>query len=132
MSTESAPTQAIARLLEAWRGEVEARAVYTIVAGRTTVRTRDGWVPSLGYLKAEDVGEASARIDDAARAAGRDPSAVRRVLNVGADLSAEDFAGLALEHGFDIFITSPDAGDAFIQEVVPRVRELVADARGSG
>lgn len=56
----------------------------------------------------------------------------RGLLNVGADLSAEDFAGLALEHGFDTFITSPDAGDAFIQEVVPRVRELVADARGSG
>jgi len=96
-----------------------------------TGRAADGWVPSLGYLKPEDMDEAGARIDDAARAAGRDPSAIRRVLNVGADLTAEDFATLALEHGFDTFIVG-DAGDAFIEEVVPRVRELVDAARGSG
>src|SRR5229473_4622876 len=96
-----------------------------------TGRAADGWVPSLGYLKPEDMDEAGAHIDDAARAAGRDPSAIRRVLNVGADLTAEDFATLALEHGFDTFIVG-DAGDAFIEEVVPRVRELVDTARGSG
>ena len=77
------------------------------------------------------MGEANARIDDAARAAGRDPSSIRRVLNVGADLTAEDFATLVLERGFDTFITSPDAGEAFIGEVVPKVRELVAASRGS-
>ena len=54
-----------------------------------TGRAADGWVPSLGYLKPEDMDEAGARI-------------------VG------------------------DAGDAFIEEVVPRVRELVDAARGSG
>ena len=97
-----------------------------------TGRNADGWVPSLGHLKPEDMGEANARIDDAARAAGRDPSAMRRVLNVGGDLTAEDFATLVLEHGFDTFITSPDSGDAFIEEVVPKVRELVAAGRGSG
>jgi alkanesulfonate monooxygenase SsuD/methylene tetrahydromethanopterin reductase-like flavin-dependent oxidoreductase (luciferase family) len=97
-----------------------------------TGRAADGWVPSLGYLKPEDMREANARIDDAARAAGRDPSAIRRILNVGGDLTAEDYATLVLEHGFDTFITSPDAGDAFIDEVVPMVRELVAARRGSG
>jgi len=97
-----------------------------------TGRNADGWVPSLGHLKPEDMGEANARIDDAARAAGREPSAIRRVLNVGGDLTAEDFATLVLEHGFDTFITSPDSGDAFIEEVVPKVRELVAAGRGSG
>jgi hypothetical protein len=76
--------------------------------------------------------EANARIDDAARAAGRDPSAIRRVLNVGGDLTAEDFATLVLEHGFDTFITSPDAGEAFNEDVAPKVRELVAAGRGSG
>jgi alkanesulfonate monooxygenase SsuD/methylene tetrahydromethanopterin reductase-like flavin-dependent oxidoreductase (luciferase family) len=95
-------------------------------------RAADGWVPSLGPLKPEDMREANARIDDAARAAARDPSAIRRVLNVGGDLTAEEFATLVLEHGFDTFITSPDAGDAFIEEVVPKVRELVAARRGSG
>jgi hypothetical protein len=97
-----------------------------------TGRKADGWVPSLGHLKPDDIREANARIDDAARAAGREPSAIRRVLNVGGDLTAEDFATLVLEHGFDTFITSPDAGDAFIEEVVPKVRELVASGRGSG
>jgi len=95
-------------------------------------RAADGWVPSLGYLTPEQLGEAGARIDDAAREAGRDPSAIRRVLNVGADLTAEDFATLVLEHGFDTFITSPDLGEAFIEDVVPKVRELVAEGRGRG
>jgi alkanesulfonate monooxygenase SsuD/methylene tetrahydromethanopterin reductase-like flavin-dependent oxidoreductase (luciferase family) len=95
-------------------------------------RAADGWVPSLGYLTPEQLGEAGARIDDAAREAGRDPSAIRRVLNVGADLTAEDFAALVLEHGFDTFITSPDLGEAFIEDVVPKVRELVAEGRGRG
>jgi len=94
-------------------------------------RAADGWVPSLGYLTPEQLGEAGARIDDAAREAGRDPSTIRRVLNVGGDQTAEDFATLVLEHGFDTFMTSPDAGDAFIEEVVPKVRELVAEGRGS-
>lgn len=95
-------------------------------------RAADGWVPSLGYLKPEDLGEASARIDDAARSAGRDPAAIRRVLNVGADLPAEDFASLALEHGFDTFMVAEDARGGFIKEVVPRVRELVAAGRVKG
>jgi alkanesulfonate monooxygenase SsuD/methylene tetrahydromethanopterin reductase-like flavin-dependent oxidoreductase (luciferase family) len=94
-------------------------------------RAADGWVPSLGYLKPADLGEASARIDDAAQAAGRDPAAIRRVLNVGADLPAEDFASLALEHGFDTFMVAEDARGGFIKEVVPRVRELVAAGRES-
>ena len=95
-------------------------------------RAADGWVPSLGYLTPEQLAEAGARIDEAAREAGRDPSAIRRVLNVGADLTAEDFAALALEHGFDTFITSPDLGEAFIEDIVPKVRELVAEGRGRG
>jgi alkanesulfonate monooxygenase SsuD/methylene tetrahydromethanopterin reductase-like flavin-dependent oxidoreductase (luciferase family) len=94
-----------------------------------TGRAADGWVPSLGYLKADDMREASARVDDAARAAGRDPSAIRRVVNVGSDLTAEAFSTLALEHGFDTFIVGEDAPDSFIHDVVPRVRELVAEGR---
>jgi alkanesulfonate monooxygenase SsuD/methylene tetrahydromethanopterin reductase-like flavin-dependent oxidoreductase (luciferase family) len=94
-------------------------------------RAADGWVPSLGRLTPEDLGEASARIDDAAQAAGRDPAAIRRVLNVGADLPAEDFASLALERGFDTFMVAEDMRDSFLKELVPKVRELVAAGRGS-
>ncbi|HEX7264807.1 MAG TPA: LLM class flavin-dependent oxidoreductase [Candidatus Dormibacteraeota bacterium] len=99
-------------------------------------RKADGWVPSLGYLKAPDLAEAAKRIDDAAVAAGRDPASIRRVLNVGANLSAEDFAVLALEYGFDTFVVggSPDDPDGlkrFLEEVAPRVRELVTAGRES-
>jgi alkanesulfonate monooxygenase SsuD/methylene tetrahydromethanopterin reductase-like flavin-dependent oxidoreductase (luciferase family) len=99
-------------------------------------RAADGWVPSLGYLKPADLGEAGKRIDDAAVAAGRDPAVIRRVLNVGANLSADDFAVLALEYGFDTFVVGgfpdePDSLKRFLEEVAPRVRELVAAGRES-
>jgi alkanesulfonate monooxygenase SsuD/methylene tetrahydromethanopterin reductase-like flavin-dependent oxidoreductase (luciferase family) len=114
-----------AHLIGIWLGAYKPRML------ALTGRAADGWVPSLGYLKPEDMGEAHARIDDAARSVGRDPAAIRRVLNVGGDLGVDDYVTLVLEHGFDTFITRPDAGDAFIQEVVPRVRELVAEGRAS-
>jgi len=94
-------------------------------------RLADGWVPSLGYLKPEDMAEANARIDEAARQAGRDPSAIRRVINIGHDLNAEQFAELAIEHGFDTFMVSQDLMDHIAGEVAPKVRELVAAARGA-
>ena len=40
--------------------------------------------------------------------------------------------GMTESSPFAVFITSPEVGDAFIHEVVPRVRELVAQGRGSG
>jgi alkanesulfonate monooxygenase SsuD/methylene tetrahydromethanopterin reductase-like flavin-dependent oxidoreductase (luciferase family) len=87
-------------------------------------------------LKPEEMVEAGARIDDAARAAGRDPAAIRRLLNVGANLSAEQFAELALAYGFDTFMVGgwPDDSDGlqrFIENVAPKVRELVAAGRES-
>src|SRR5262249_43330333 len=90
--------------------------------------------------------ELNAQIDDAAAEAGRDPSAIRRLLNVGGRLSnastgfldgppdqwAEDLAGLALEYGISGFIVmgdDPATIQRFGQEVVPAVRELVAAER---
>src|SRR6202165_2708959 len=46
-------------------------------------RLADGWVPSLGYVKPDDLLEANARIDEAAAAAGREPGSIRRALNAG-------------------------------------------------
>ncbi len=99
-------------------------------------RSADGWVPSLGPLKPEELADAAERIDDAARAAGRDPSAIRRLLNVGANLSADQFAELSLEYGFDTFIVGgwPDDSDGlqrFLEDMAPKVRELVAAGRES-
>jgi hypothetical protein len=47
-----------------------------------TGRIADGWVPSLPYLRPENVLEAQNRIDDGARQTGRDPSTVRRIYNL--------------------------------------------------
>jgi len=49
----------------------------------TTGRLADGWAaPIPSYLPYERWGEAQTRIDSAARAAGRDPSAIRRLAQV--------------------------------------------------
>jgi len=95
----------------------------------------DGWLPSLGYLQSGDLEAGNARIDDAARAAGREPRAVRRLVNVGAlpeEQQVDVLATLALEHGFSVFIVpgdDPRALEAFAAEVAPRVRAAVAAER---
>ncbi|OLB97132.1 MAG: monooxygenase [Actinobacteria bacterium 13_2_20CM_2_66_6] len=93
-------------------------------------RLADGWVPSLGYLKPPDLLEANRRIDEAATAAGRDPRAIRRVLNAGY-LDAETLVSLVVDDGMDTFLVSedPDEMRTFVREVAPRVREEVEARR---
>src|ERR1700694_5524923 len=67
-------------------------------------RLADGWVPSLGYLQPADLLEANKHIDEAAAAARRDPRAIRRILNAGADVPVEQLASLTLEQGMDTFV----------------------------
>ena len=88
-------------------------------------RLADGWVPSLGYVQPADLSEGNRRIDEAAQAAGRDPRAIRRVLNSG-DQPVELFVELVVEHGIDTFIVSgedPEEMRRFASEVAPAVRE---------
>jgi alkanesulfonate monooxygenase SsuD/methylene tetrahydromethanopterin reductase-like flavin-dependent oxidoreductase (luciferase family) len=96
-------------------------------------RAADGWVPSLGYAQPADLLEGNTRIDEAAVAAGRDPKAIRRVLNAGADVPVELFTSLTLEHGMDTYVIAgleePDALRWFTSDVIPAVREAVAKAR---
>jgi alkanesulfonate monooxygenase SsuD/methylene tetrahydromethanopterin reductase-like flavin-dependent oxidoreductase (luciferase family) len=109
----------------------------------------DGWLPSLGYLPRgiDSLPELNARIDDAAQAEGRDPRAVRRLLNVmpvdfgsstrgllqgPAKVWAEQIAQVALEHGITGWIVGGDdaaQAERFGQEVAPAARELVAAER---
>lgn len=105
-----------------------------------TGRLADGWVPSLGYLKPDELTTANERIDDAARAAGRDPRSIRRVVNYGYPIdadTADTLAALVLEHGMDSLVISEDGDEPrehltrFMSEVAPRVREKVAEARES-
>jgi alkanesulfonate monooxygenase SsuD/methylene tetrahydromethanopterin reductase-like flavin-dependent oxidoreductase (luciferase family)/FAD/FMN-containing dehydrogenase len=102
-------------------------------------RAGDGWLPSLPWLEPGDYARGNAVIDDAARAAGRDPREVHRLLNVGASPKstaawAEELAGYALDDGVSVFIAmgdDPGSIQRFGQEVAPAVRELVARERGS-
>jgi alkanesulfonate monooxygenase SsuD/methylene tetrahydromethanopterin reductase-like flavin-dependent oxidoreductase (luciferase family) len=106
-----------------------------------TGRSADGWLPSLGRMNPAEIVEANGRIDDAALAAGRAPSAVRRLANVSGPPLApahvaqwtDELTGLALEHGFSTFIVGGDdpAGLELVGgEIAPAVREAVAAARG--
>jgi alkanesulfonate monooxygenase SsuD/methylene tetrahydromethanopterin reductase-like flavin-dependent oxidoreductase (luciferase family) len=96
-------------------------------------RAADGWVPSLGLAQQPDLLEGNRRIDEAATAAGRDPRSIRRLLNAGADVPAEQFASLTLERGMDTYVIGgvddPESLRWFASDVVPAVREAVAAAR---
>src|SRR5699024_9768738 len=101
-----------------WLGAYKPRML------RMVGRVADGWLPSWGYLSGpEQLGEANERIDDAAASAGRDPAAIRRLLNVHGRFSpepaggmfagtpaqwAEQLADLALTHGTSAFILGSD------------------------
>ena len=112
-------------------------------------RKADGWLPSLGYLQPGALAAGNATIDDAARAAGRDPREIRRLLNLGAGAFTTGGSGflqgppeqwvdellpLVLEDGVATFILGDDDPEAlaiFGQEVAPALREAVAAERAS-
>lgn len=125
-----------------WLGAYKPRML------RLIGRTADGWLPSLGYLTSlEDLSTGNAAIDDAATTAGREPRAVRRLLNISGQVTAqrsdrllvgppeqwaEQLAVLALEYGISGFILAGDDATMLAllgQEIAPAVRELVASER---
>ncbi|MHA7984487.1 LLM class flavin-dependent oxidoreductase [Rathayibacter sp. CAU 1779] len=109
-----------------WIGALKPRML------RLTGRKADGWLPSLGYLGPGDLQAGNARIDDAAADAGRHPDEVRRMLNIGGDVSVEQLVGFALEDGVSTFILAgddPRGMQHFAEDVIPAVRETVAAER---
>jgi len=115
---------------------------------RLTGSKGDGWLPSLGYLKSlDEIAQGNTIIDDAASAAGRDPRAVRRVLNINGRLAAErssrllvgppeqwaeQLAAITLQYGVSAYILGGDDPallTVFGQQIAPAVRELVAAER---
>ena len=52
-----------------------------------TGRKAGGWLPTLSYLEPGDLAAGNRAIDAAAVAAGRDPAAIRRLLNVSGAIS---------------------------------------------
>jgi alkanesulfonate monooxygenase SsuD/methylene tetrahydromethanopterin reductase-like flavin-dependent oxidoreductase (luciferase family) len=96
-------------------------------------RLADGWVPSLGNLPPGGLPRGNELIDEAATAAGRDPRAIRRWLNLPDSVTAPQLTELALSDGNSTFVLSSDDETtlrAFATEIVPAVRAAVAAARG--
>jgi alkanesulfonate monooxygenase SsuD/methylene tetrahydromethanopterin reductase-like flavin-dependent oxidoreductase (luciferase family) len=115
---------------------------------RMTGRTADGWLPSLGYLAGgpTDLDELNKHVDEGAEQAGRDPQAVRRLLNISGRFTpsgggllvgppqqwAVELAEIALNQGTSGFILATDDAatiELFAAEVAPAVRALVAAQR---
>ncbi|MGH2808475.1 MAG: LLM class flavin-dependent oxidoreductase [Actinomycetota bacterium] len=116
--------------------------VYGPRALELTGRVADGWVPSFRGDVAK-LAEMSARLDDAIASAGREPSEVRRILNVSGSITdgnsegplngpidqwIEEITELVDDYGFDTFVFGGDDGgqlERFAEEVAPAVREPV-------
>ncbi|MET0133575.1 MAG: LLM class flavin-dependent oxidoreductase [Kibdelosporangium sp.] len=101
-------------------------------------RKADGWLPSLPYLKPGDLARGNAIIDEAAAAAGRDPRAIRRVLNIfgqsagPSDEWVEQLLPLILEDGVGTIVLGsddPSTLERFAAEVLPALREAVTRER---
>ena len=96
---------------------------------RITGRLADGWLPSVPRLPFEELPARHQAIDEAAKRAGREPSAIRRLAN--ATLSGppetwvDQLVALHTEHRFDGAFISAD-GDPL--ELVKRLGEEIAPA----
>jgi alkanesulfonate monooxygenase SsuD/methylene tetrahydromethanopterin reductase-like flavin-dependent oxidoreductase (luciferase family) len=93
----------------------------------------DGWLPSLPYLQEGDLGRGNRVIDEAAAEAGRDPHAIRRLLNIRADDATVDrLLPFALENGVSTFILVGDEAsviERYGAEFAPALREAVVSER---
>jgi alkanesulfonate monooxygenase SsuD/methylene tetrahydromethanopterin reductase-like flavin-dependent oxidoreductase (luciferase family)/hemerythrin-like domain-containing protein len=100
-----------------------------------TGRKADGWLPSLPYLQEGDLARGNAAIDEAAVSVGRDPSEIRRLLNITAETGVDELVRYALEDGIATFIVMADDAttiQTFASEVASAVRERVAAERARG
>jgi alkanesulfonate monooxygenase SsuD/methylene tetrahydromethanopterin reductase-like flavin-dependent oxidoreductase (luciferase family) len=108
-----------------------------------TGRLADGWVPSLMYAPPAELGGMRDRVDAAAESAGRDPAAIRRVLNIAGEITGggavtetlhgppehwiETLRELRDDLDFDTFVLAPQGDvmeqiERFAHEVAPEVR----------
>src|SRR5206468_5059035 len=119
-----------------WLGAYGPRMV------RLTGRLADGWIPSLPRMPLADVPARQEAIDEAARRAGRDPAAIRRVANVSPgggfldgplQTQVEQLVGLVRGLRFDAFVfpLGDDPAreiDRLAGEVAPAVRAALGEA----
>ena len=127
--------------ISVWLGAYKPRML------RLVGRKADGWLPSLGHMSISGLAAGNRVIDDAAGDTGRDPRAVRRLLNLTGTPGRQPGEGvsqvpveqwidqllpLVVEHGFSAFILASDdpaAIGAFGREVAPALREAVGRER---
>ena len=120
--------------------------VYGPQALKLAGRVADGWVPSFRGDLAQ-IAEMTKRLDEAAIEAGRDPTSLRRILNVNGMITAgttdgmlrgpvsqwtEELTNLAITYRFDTFIFWGEGDgqlERFAEEVAPSVRAHVAVER---
>jgi alkanesulfonate monooxygenase SsuD/methylene tetrahydromethanopterin reductase-like flavin-dependent oxidoreductase (luciferase family) len=122
--------------------------VYGPRALRLAGQAADGWVPSFrGDLG--QISEMTARLDEAAGEAGRDPASIRRILNVNGEITdgasqgflhgpaeqwVDELTDLVVNYGFDTFILWAEGEGQlarFAEKVVPAVRAQVDAERTS-
>jgi alkanesulfonate monooxygenase SsuD/methylene tetrahydromethanopterin reductase-like flavin-dependent oxidoreductase (luciferase family) len=130
-----------AHRIEIWVGAMTPRTL------RLIGRLADGWVPGSGVQHVDRFPELNAHIDEAAEAAGRDPTAIRRIVNLWGSITdgargdgpltgpvaqwIETLAAWADDLRLDSFVFwPPDAGtgqiERFAAEVAPAVRDRIA------
>jgi alkanesulfonate monooxygenase SsuD/methylene tetrahydromethanopterin reductase-like flavin-dependent oxidoreductase (luciferase family) len=135
-----------AHRVEIWIGAYRPRGL------RLIGRSADGWVPSMGRVSLDQLGDSSKVIDEAARAAGREPAEIRRIYNIGGLITdvargegvivgsvqqwIDTLVAWATDPGIDTFVFWPTADELaqverFATEVVPAVRQaLETDRKG--
>jgi alkanesulfonate monooxygenase SsuD/methylene tetrahydromethanopterin reductase-like flavin-dependent oxidoreductase (luciferase family) len=95
---------------------------------RLVGRLADGWFPSVPRLPLDEVPGRMRLIDEAAERAGRDPRSIRRIANLGDELTLApssqviEVLGALRAQGFDGFLVSPTQVERFAAEVVPALR----------
>ncbi|MEO3869243.1 LLM class flavin-dependent oxidoreductase [Nonomuraea sp. B12E4] len=127
-----------------WIGAIKRRML------ELTGRMGDGWLPSSFYSPPAVVAAQAKVLDAAAADAGRDPTEIRKVYNIGgtfsplpgpgfldgpAGLWAEQLTELVFGVGMTGFVLAPGPEAerdlrVFAEEVAPAVREAVAKERG--
>ncbi len=126
-----------AHRVELWVGAYRPRGLNLIA------RLGDGWVPSVGYVGPDALRDASARLDEAAAKAGRDPRSIRHIYNIGGTITDGEAGDGLLDGPVELWVERlarwvtdqrvdalifwpPDSGTAqverFAAEVAPAVR----------
>lgn len=94
------------RPIPVWLGTFGPRAL------TVTGELADGWIPSLGYVPAEEIPAMRHRIDTAAEAAGRRPDQIRSILNLSICIDPDAQS-------------QPDAVTGSARQVVSQLRGLL-------